>query len=413
MIIMSDMIYDYLIIGAGPSGLTFTKTLSTIIPKPTFIIFDMGNDINERDKYDKKDSAIGTGGAGLFSDGKFSFYPSGTHVYELNLIRKAYEILSSDLLHFDITLEDFPNKIHEDIMMNNSWNNKSYPSQYMSLENRIALINYYKDIIDNSNIINNHKVLSWTYNNLIYCVSIINMKTNELINVKTRKIIAAGGRFHPIELSIKKDFKRLEYGVRIVFPSLLITDTPQLDPKYKYYFNLNNSGNTNEFRTFCWCKNGMVVNTISNIIKDDTIIPISTFSGRADCEPTGISNFGLNVIIRDKNYYDEELLTKIISIKPFEFSLQQVINNNDFIMNLYGKFLGELLIEAINKIIDKFPQLLNDQVKIIGPTLEGIGCYPDKICENENIFCIGDCSGSYRGIIPAMLSGYELALRFV
>ena len=105
---MSDMIYDYLIIGAGPSGLTFTKTLSTIIPKPTFIIFDMGNDINERDKYDKKDSAIGTGGAGLFSDGKFSFYPSGTHVYELNLIRKAYEILSSDLLHFDITLEDFP-----------------------------------------------------------------------------------------------------------------------------------------------------------------------------------------------------------------------------------------------------------------------------------------------------------------
>ena len=53
-------------------------------------------------------------------------------------------------------------------------------------------------------------------------------------------------------------------------------------------------------------------------------------------------------------------------------------------------------------------------IKFVGPTLKGVGEYPDinnislKLPEQE-IYCIGDCSGIFRGIIPSMLSGFYVA----
>lgn len=36
-----------------------------------------------RDRYNPEESACGVGGAGLFSDGKFSFFPSSTDLWKL------------------------------------------------------------------------------------------------------------------------------------------------------------------------------------------------------------------------------------------------------------------------------------------------------------------------------------------
>ena len=43
----------------------------------------MGKACEERDRYNSKDCISGVGGAGLFSDGKFSFFPSGQNVWKL------------------------------------------------------------------------------------------------------------------------------------------------------------------------------------------------------------------------------------------------------------------------------------------------------------------------------------------
>ena len=60
-------------------------------------------------------------------------------------------------------------------------------------------------------------------------------------------------------------------------------------------------------------------------------------------------------------------------------------------------------------------------LKFVGPTFEGVGLYLDinnetlQVKTNSTdcgarVFCLGDCTGILRGIIPSMLSGYYLAL---
>ena len=47
-----------------------------------FLIIEKGKSISNRDRNDKFDAVAGVGGAGLFSDGKFSFFPSGTNIWK-------------------------------------------------------------------------------------------------------------------------------------------------------------------------------------------------------------------------------------------------------------------------------------------------------------------------------------------
>ena len=95
-------------------------------------------------------------------------------------------------------------------------------------------------------------------------------------------------------------------------------------------------------------------------------------------------------------------------LDPFELSIDKI----DELVTYYGNEMGKLLIDGLKSLINKNPELERN-TKVIGPTIEGVGYYPDidenlKVV-NENIYCIGDNSGIFRGIIPSMLSGYWLA----
>eukprot|EP01155_Anaeramoeba_flamelloides_P036969 Anaeramoba_flamelloidesc26746_g1_i1.p1 GENE.c26746_g1_i1~~c26746_g1_i1.p1 ORF type:complete len:166 (+),score=23.87 c26746_g1_i1:43-498(+) len=89
-------VHKYLIIGAGPAGLSFASTLSRK-NENNYIIVDQGKIIQERNHEDPVESILGIGGAGLYSDGKFSFFPAGTAVWMLENISKAYGLLKQDL----------------------------------------------------------------------------------------------------------------------------------------------------------------------------------------------------------------------------------------------------------------------------------------------------------------------------
>jgi uncharacterized FAD-dependent dehydrogenase len=73
--------YDIVLIGAGPSNITCANYLIKNNIN-NFVIIDIGKDIGIRDHDLGLDCVHGLGGAGLFSDGKFSFYPSGTYIWE-------------------------------------------------------------------------------------------------------------------------------------------------------------------------------------------------------------------------------------------------------------------------------------------------------------------------------------------
>ena len=75
-----ETVADYAIIGAGPAGLSFADGIRKLDKNAICYVIDMGKHISMRKHDNTNDLATGAGGAGFFSDGKFSFFPAGTNV---------------------------------------------------------------------------------------------------------------------------------------------------------------------------------------------------------------------------------------------------------------------------------------------------------------------------------------------
>ena len=80
---MSDsrVAFDVVVVGAGPAGLSVAHGLRGSGLK--VLLVEEGRACIERDRDSQTDVPSGVGGAGLFSDGKFSFYPSATRLWTL------------------------------------------------------------------------------------------------------------------------------------------------------------------------------------------------------------------------------------------------------------------------------------------------------------------------------------------
>jgi inosine triphosphate pyrophosphatase len=206
-------------------------------------------------------------------------------------------------------------------------------------------------------------------------------------------------------------FKRYEIGIRLETNASneamigIGEIKDQLDPKLR-----RKDSNGIEFRTFCWCRNGETVLSEFNGMK--------TYSGRSDCKPTDRSNFGFLVRITDPNFIEFDDFKKIASTQDFDIPLKEALSS-DVLISKYGVKIGKLMKKALMSITNEYPQLINDESCIRGPSIEGMGEYPDidhnlrvKDDKLHNVYCIGDNTGIFRGIIPCMLSGYYLARYF-
>ena len=79
------------IVGGGPAGLATAHALQRAGIE--YRLFDAGPPLLARRHDCADDLGAGIGGAGLFSDGKFSYFPSGTALYQIGnaaLLRLAY-----------------------------------------------------------------------------------------------------------------------------------------------------------------------------------------------------------------------------------------------------------------------------------------------------------------------------------
>src|SRR5690606_23141324 len=92
--------------------------------------------------------ATGVGGAGLFSDGKFSFYPSATHLWQLAPVEGmhaacawlANELAETGWPIAGLLPPPFPGAVRSDAAPDSAAiSNKVYPSFYGSPEMRSAL----------------------------------------------------------------------------------------------------------------------------------------------------------------------------------------------------------------------------------------------------------------------------------
>ena len=89
--------YDAVVVGLGPSGIMATLMLSQ---KGYHVIgIDRGKSFEKRDSEIPFDVANGFGGAGLFSDGKLSFFPAASNLWanlDKGKLKEAYLSLQNE-----------------------------------------------------------------------------------------------------------------------------------------------------------------------------------------------------------------------------------------------------------------------------------------------------------------------------
>ena len=129
------------IVGGGPAGIAAAHALHRAgIP---FELFDAGPPLSARRHDRAEDLGVGIGGAGLFSDGKFSFFPSGTHLYALPdraRFKAAFGAVAEMLACAGIGAPAFPgDDTAPDAALAGPFREKAYPSRYGSLAQRIRL----------------------------------------------------------------------------------------------------------------------------------------------------------------------------------------------------------------------------------------------------------------------------------
>jgi len=127
------------ILGAGPAGLAAAAATRHL----RSVVFEAGPRLTERSQDAALSSASGVGGAGLYSDGKFSFWPSASNLWKLNprLLLNASSNLSSLLQEAPFDVPDSRQIPIGDPALNRTTKGfKHYPSYYLSPEHRHALI---------------------------------------------------------------------------------------------------------------------------------------------------------------------------------------------------------------------------------------------------------------------------------
>lgn len=407
---MNHRQYDTLIIGGGPAGLSIANALAQK-GDFDFCLIDSGKPLNERDRHSPGGISLGLGGAGLFSDGKFSFFPSATKLWQLpdkEGLSTAYQWLTKlfAAYNLDVPAIDLNPSIQVE---QRSGTLKYYPSFYLSLEERYHLITHLTQKL-------HHNIQLET--SLLDVVRLADGRYKVITTKDTfycTTLCWASGKMSPLlmqELSVNLPhrFQRLELGVRIQghyqhpFFQDLLAEKDTLDPKYLFF----DREAPVSWRTFCFCQRGEIVNSGT-----ETSI---AFSGRSDCEPTDLSNIGFNTRI-EGFLGGMKHLPKLS--EPFTLGLKKVFSEPSLLEQYFPKEYAFYITKGFQELASRFPSLQqkSEEIDLIGPTIEGVGCYPivdgQLKIQDHSIYVAGDAVGSFRGITAAMLSGYYIGEQII
>ena len=422
---------EILIIGAGPAGLAAGTCCRD--GQRQFVLVESGAQVEQRDHLYAPRLSEGVGGSGLYSDGKFSFFPSATALWRLPdraAVTGAYSWLKKLLPDFGVIPPPFPQRMDQDgttsaVAPNGVLVSKEYPSWYMSLRERERLARALEANCGSS-LIPNTSVVRVEYDKRTnsFTSYLVTNDSTERARVSSKVVIFAGGRFGPMQLftlipELPKVFRRLEVGVRIQQPagSFVLQDHPQLDPKLIFRVD-----SQSEYRTFCCCRDGEVV-TI-------TTANLKTVSGRGDCEVSGLSNIGFNLRIADERLASTmwpplvESLTsaskQLPIVEQWDGFLEDPdgsrVRSSSSIARLFGNQISSRLARGLSMYKSAFP-MDSTTVELIAPAIEAVAFYPsidrDLRVSPYPLWVAGDSTGTFRGLTAAFVSGYYVATQAI
>ena len=341
--------HDTVVIGAGVSGIACALALRKRL-KPVLVL-ERGKRVEERSR--TTDNASGFGGSGLFSDGKYSFWPASTSLYDIPLITPYVDAVAATL----------PRAVSYDLAYDGdrgAWDHKPHPCVCQPLRERSAVMKRQQATLRGSVRFEQNVTYSDARGMLV---------SNGIL-IAYKNLVLAGGKFMSLCKTfdwVPKTYRRFEYGIRLEAPhrTPLFDEMKGDDPKYT----------SGPYRTFCCCRQGEVV-----------LIDDLAYSGRADGPKTKHSNIGFNV------------RTDPIALPlPFKLPLSLFMA-----FDLFGD--DKRLQTGLASFLDAFDVSAADRATmfVYGPCWESVGNY---FTQSDRVFTCGDASGTYRGLVSAMASG--------
>jgi uncharacterized protein len=394
---------ELVVLGAGPAGLS--AGLAALERGVDCVVLERGTTASSRDRARAEDLVSGVGGAGLYSDGKFSFAPSATALWVLKpmgALREAYRWVADQLGEHGISAPAFPegaDQRHDAV----GGPLKPYPSQYMPLEDRMRLVGSLAERLGPRLIVGSSGRLAGAETGVI-------VETGSGLLDASAGIIATG-RFGPLDglTAAPPRFRRVEVGMRVEqdADSFALDDGSfgeLLDPKWV----LASSDGRFEWRTFCCCRGGEVVETCFD--------GLTTVSGRADGPATGRSNFGLNVRFVDAREGLDALEFALLAARQpaLEVEASELLDSPETcpVAERLGANASGALAAGLQALGQQIGQSFRGATLHV-PALEGVGYYPpvdDTLRVAKSVWAAGDATGVFRGLVPALVSGRVAAM---
>lgn len=362
-------------------------------------VLERGEPTARRERSRPQDLVSGVGGAGLYSDGKFSFAPSATALWTLepsDALREAYEWVTASLREGGLNPPPFPSGGLLGAEPTHAV--KAYPSEYMTLDERIRLIRKLEDGLGDRLIAGTDALLRTEPGGVLAVC--------EGKQLRARAAVIASGRFGPLQYThgLSSRFRRVEIGMRIEQDaSRFALDAypfgSLLDPKW---IRRSVDGRL-EWRTFCCCRRGEVIET-----RFDDLV---TVSGRADGPPTDRSNVGLDVRFLNLDDAAEALarVSAAAHVEPIRIGATELTADpsSSLVADRLGLRVALALADGLQAFAADFDADLSDALLHL-PAIEGVGYYPSvdsTLKVAPGIWAAGDATGIFRGLVPALVSG--------
>lgn len=400
--------YDVAVVGAGPAGLAAATSARQL--GADVLVIEQGKHIEGRSQDHDSDVVCGVGGAGLYSDGKFSFYPSATALWSIQPshgLVAGYNWLSGLLSAEGLKVPDFP-KVPWPRRAARGIERKEYPSFYLPIAKRMKILRSVSSRLDTC-MRTQCRVAEFRHvGNHVRLLD----ETGDVI-AEARRVVMALGRYGPLVLHRSLSdadfiFRRVEIGVRIeqLSEDFILSNYSCLDPKL-----IGKTGSGHSWRTFCCCRDGLVVSTSS--------AGISSISGRADCPPTGRSNVGLLARFsepragmaawRDLLHSQPPVVPVVESVSELMDRSGHIHADNSRALQSLGGDTARHVLRGLNDLAQFTGRTLASAV-LYAPAIEGVGLYPQS-CQDMHIpgrpiFVAGDLTGKFRGLTAALISGY-------
>jgi hypothetical protein len=396
------MIYNSVIIGGGVSGLTVAYKMKLMGKR--VVVVEHGRDLFNRKRESPFDVANGIGGAGLYSDGKLSFYPSATELWKLEErdLHDAYLYFKEFMGNFSIDVGDYPDIEEKPEKEERVWF-KRYESIQMSLEQRMGIVYRMAMVVGAEALLTETDVTKITKSDGRYEIETAHNGQKSVIIAES--IIIAGGK-HCFDflkdlmsnIIIKNSFYQTEVGIRIE------CDNESFD----YFLDsqqdvklISKSDSGRDVRTFCCCRDGVVLQSES--------YGLNGYNGSSgEQSATGKTNIG--IVIQTKGKEATKLRNEIRRIDHMNGDSTSL---SDFMQSkhvLLSKTVDDIIRSFINECL---PKMSKADGVVYFPAIEKMGHYPvlskQLQIENENIWVCGDATGLFRGLLPAFISGLFVA----